>query len=206
MIISSHEQGTEEWLIERCDIPTASCFGKIITSTGKPSTSASSYMNELLANHVAGKPVDVWEGNQYTEIGNEREAEARELYSFITDNEVTEVGLCFKDDRKLVGASPDGLVGDNGIVEIKNPKASTLIGYKLANKLPATYAPQVYGQLWVTEREWCDFIVCHPDIDHFLIRVERDDKYIKLLEDEVTKFIDKMLERREILMQSKKVA
>ncbi len=205
MIISEYPQGSEEWLLERAFIPTGSCFGKIISSTGKASASAKAYMNELLANYEAGKPVDVWEGNKFTEIGTEREPESRDLYSFLTDNEVVEVGLCFKDDKKMVAVSPDGLVGNDGLVEFKNPKASTLIGYRLAGKLPSTYVPQVQGQLWVTGRQWCDFMVNHPDIEHFMIRVERDEKFITSLAGLVNKFIEEMLEKRELLTQSKKV-
>jgi hypothetical protein len=206
MIISDNPQGSDEWLLERSCIPTGSCFNKIISSTGKSSTSSKAYMNELLANYEAGKPVDAWEGNSFTQIGTEREPESRDLYSFLTDNEVTEVGLCFKDDKKLVAVSPDGLVGDDGLVEFKNPKASTLIGYRLANKLPSTYVPQVQGQLWVTDRQWCDFMVNHPDIEHFMIRVERDEKFIKSLESALSDFIDEMLEKREQLNQIKKAA
>ena len=199
MIILDIEQGTDEWLKARSAIPTASMFSSIITSTGKASTSSKTYMNQLLAEHIAGGPVDAWEGNKFTSIGTEREPESRALYSLITDNDVNEVGFVFKDDKKLVGCSPDGLVGDNGLVEFKNPKASTLIGYKLANKIPAGYIPQIQGQLWVTGRDWCEFMAYHPDIGHFFIRADRDEKYITTMSGMINKFIDEMLEKREKL-------
>jgi hypothetical protein len=203
MIVLDMEQGTDEWLKARSAIPTASMFSSIITSTGKASTSAKAYMNQLLAEYVAGGPVDAWEGNKYTEIGTEREPESRALYSLLTDNEVNEVGFCFKDQTRLVGCSPDGLVGDSGLVEFKNPKASTLIGYKLAKKLPSGYVPQVQGQMWVTGREWCDFMTYHPNIGHFMIHVDRDEKFITTMSGLINKFIEEMLEKRELLMRVK---
>ncbi|MDA3853324.1 MAG: YqaJ viral recombinase family protein [Bacteroidales bacterium] len=202
MIECKHEQGTEAWHIDRLGIPTASMYKSIITSTGKLSTSAKTYMNALLADWLAGKPVDKFEPTLAMQTGTEREAEARDLYSFISDNEVTETGFWFKNDKKLTGCSPDGFVGDKGLKEIKCPKASTLIGYRLAGKLPSDYVPQVQGQLWVMDREYCDFFVYHPDIDNFLIRVERDEKYITTLSGLVNKFIEEMLEKRELLTQS----
>ena len=206
MIECTHPQGSEEWLLDRLGIPTASMYKSIITSTGKPSTSSKGYMNSLLADWLAGKPVDAFEPNQAMLNGTEREAEARDLYSFITDKTVSETGFWFKDNKKLTGCSPDGILSDNGLIEIKCPKGSTLVGYKLANKLPADYVPQVMGQMWVMDSEYCDFFVYHPDIDNFYIRVDRDDKYISLLETEVNKFIDTMLEKRELLSSQMKVA
>ncbi len=206
MIECKHEQGSDAWHLDRLGIPTASMFKSIITSTGKPSTSAKGYMNGLLADWEAGKPVDAWEGNQFTETGNEREAEARDLFQFITDKEIVETGFWFKDDKKLTGCSPDGLIGDNGLIEIKCPKASTLIGYRLDNKCPATYVPQIQGQMWVMDKEYCDFFVYHPDIVNFHIRVNRDDEFIKKLESELNKFIDNMLNKRELLTQKSKAA
>jgi hypothetical protein len=203
MIECKHEQGTEEWLLDRLGVPTASMFKSIITSQGKPSTSARTYMNQLLADWEAGSPVDAFEPTEAMQNGTDREAEARDLYQFVTNKEVIETGFWFKDNRKLAGCSPDGLIGDDGLIEIKCPKGATLMGYRLDNKCPATYVPQVQGQLWVMERQYCDFFVFHPQLDYFLIRVERDDKYISLLEKEVNKFIDKMLRHREKL---KKVA
>lgn len=206
MIECPHIQGSEEWHLDRLGIPTASMFKSIITSTGKPSTTANTYMNALLADWLAGKPVDKFEPTQAMQNGTDREAEARDLYSFITNNEVTETGFWFKDERKLTGCSPDGMISENGLIEIKCPKASTLVGYKLANKLPADYVPQVMGQMWVMDAEYCDFFVYHPDIEHFYIRINRDEKYISQVEAEVNKFIDKMLEKREKLTQNKKAA
>jgi len=202
MKILDAEQNSEQWLIDRLATPSASSFGKILTATGKQSTQANGYMDQLLAEWLAGKPVDAFEGNQWTEQGHEREQEARDQYGFITGNEVTEVGFCLTDDGRY-GMSPDGLVNDNGLVEIKSPKASTLVGYHLGGKLPNTYKPQVMGQLLVSDREFCDFFVYHPDIEPFFLHVERDEQYIIELTKAMDKFVEQMLEKREKLKHLK---
>ena len=199
MIISEHEQGTEEWLKDRAGIPTASNFSKIVTGAGKPSTSANTYMHQLLAEHWLGGPIDENDSNHWMERGLELEADAADLYEFMTDNAVSETGFCFKDDQKLAGASPDRFVDDKGLLEIKCPKASTLVGYILKGGLPAKYKQQVQGQMWICEREWCDFFVYHPEMKPLLVHVERDDKFIKQMADMIEVFIEDMLEAREKL-------
>ena len=202
MKICENPQNSEEWLIDRLAVPSASSFSKILTATGKPSTQANGYMDQLLAEWLAEKPVDAFEGNQWTEQGHEREQEARDQYGFITGNEVTEVGFCLTDDGKY-GMSPDGLVNDNGLVEIKSPKASTLVSYHLGGKLPNGYKPQVMGQLLVSDREFCDFFVYHPDIEPFFLHVKRDEQYIIQLKKAVDDFVDKMMDKRERLKHLK---
>ena len=204
MIIDNSEQGTDEWLMARLGIPTTSNFSKIFGASGKPSTQAKGYMNSLLADYIAGYPVDQIDKTEWMARGNELEGEARDTYCFLTDNDVEQVGLVYLDEKKLVGCSPDGLVGDHGLNEIKCPKASTLVEYLLNGKLPSTYKPQVQGQLWVTGREWCDFFAYHPDIEtQFLLRVYRDEKYISGLSDAVLSFVGEMLEKREKLSKLK---
>jgi predicted phage-related endonuclease len=193
-------QGSDEWFTARLGIPTSSKFKHIVTGLGAASKSAPGYMNQLLADWLAGCPTDDFKGNHWTEQGNEREDTARAAYEFTTGNEVRQVGFVYLNKEKLVGASPDGLTGDDGCLEIKCPKASTLVGY-YGGGLPTKYVPQVQGQLWVTGREWCDFYVHHPDLYPFLIRVERDEAYIKILAEGVASFTEKMLARREELKE-----
>ena len=138
MIISEFEQGTDEWMAERTGIPTASNFSKIFTTQLKPSSTSKTYMNTLLAEWMTGEKEQIKQ-SEWMERGIELEAEARAAYKFVNDAEVMEVGLCFKDDKMLAGASPDGLVGPDGILEIKCPKSSTHVGYILDGKLPSTY-------------------------------------------------------------------
>lgn len=202
MIIVDCEQGSEEWFEARRGIPTASNFSKIITSTGKPSTSANGYMNKLLAEWLMNKPLDSFK-SEWMDRGNELEPEARNSYEFDRDIDVQKVGLVYKDDRKLISASPDGIIGENGGLEIKCPSPGIHVEYLLANKIPSIYFPQVMGNLWVCEREWWDFYSHNPDMEPLIIRVERDEKYIKSLEGAVEKFVYQMLGKREKL-QSKK--
>jgi len=198
MIISEFEQGTDEWMAERTGIPTASNFSKIFTTQLKPSSTSKTYMNTLLAEWMTGEKEQIKQ-SEWMERGIELEAEARAAYKFVNDAEVMEVGLCFKDDKMLAGASPDGLVGPDGILEIKCPKSSTHVGYILDGKLPSTYWNQVYGQLWITGREWCDFISYYPGLPNFEIRIHRDEKIMAGIDSLVNKFIDEMLEKREKL-------
>jgi len=98
---------------------------------------------------------------------------------------VTEVGFCMHDILRC-GVSPDGLIGDDGGIEIKCPKPSTHVKYLRNGKLPSEYKAQVMGCLWITGREWWDFMSYHPQMPNLLIRVHRDEEYINQLERLVT--------------------
>ena len=196
MIISEHAQGTDEWMAERTGIPSASNFAKIFTTVGKPSATATTYMNELVAEWILGEKEQIKQ-NDWMLRGIELEDEARKAYSFVNEVDVLEVGFCFKDEDKLVGCSPDGLVNHDKILEIKCPKASTHIGYLLGGKLPSTYFQQVHGQLWVTGRDDCDFISYYPGLPNFEIRVEREQKNMDMIDSHLAKFISEMMDRRE---------
>ncbi len=200
MIILDCEQHSDEWFNARLGIPTGSCFDKIITSQDKPASGQKTYMNELLAEWLVGAPVDTYT-SVWMERGNELENEARSYYEFKSDNPVKQVGLVFKNDKNLVSCSPDGLIDGVGGLEIKCPKANTQIEYLLTQKLPAKYVPQVQGSMWITEREWWDFLSYHPDMPPLLVRVYRDDNFINSLETKVNKFIETMLEKRETLLR-----
>ena len=198
MIVINCEQGSDAWFEQRAGVPSASNFKRIVTSTGKP-TSASvqqTYMYELVAEWMGAR-----EGgfqSEWMARGNELEPQARAYYRFLTDNDVTEVGTVFKDARREYSCSPDGLVGDVGGLEIKCPKASTHVKYLYANKMPAEYVAQVQGSMLVTGRKWWDFLSFHPDLEPFLIRVQRDDDYIHELQRQLASFIER---RDEVLTQ-----
>lgn len=196
MIISENKQGSDDWVIDRLAIPTASNFSKIITTTGKPSATTKTYMNTLLAEWYTGAPVDQIESTIWMERGNELEASARSLYEFVQNKEIKQVGVCYLDDKKLISCSPDGLVGDDGLLEIKCPKANTMIDYMLDGGFPSKYKQQVQGQMWITGRQWCDFFAYHPDFPEFLVKVNRDQKYINILSEYIIKFVDQMLIKR----------
>ena len=110
MRVNNHEQGSQEWLESRLGRPTASNFSKLLTPTGKPSSSADAYINELIAQKITGELPEFYI-NDAMARGNELEPAAKTLYELTNDVEVVEVGLCLHDTLEC-GASPDGLVGD----------------------------------------------------------------------------------------------
>lgn len=172
------EQGTPEWHKARAGIITASNFDKIISPTGKQSTQVDKYVFELLADCLAGeKASGGFVGNHFTDRGNELEPEAREMYAALKGVEVQQVGFCIADDG-YYGCSPDGLVGDDGLLEIKCPAPHTHAKYLYDNAVDMGYYPQIQGQMLVTGRKWCDFISYHPDMPPFIVRVMRDEVYI----------------------------
>lgn len=199
MKIHNVEQGSEEWYAVRSGIATASEFSKILSATGKPSTQAEGYANDIVANILAGKPLESWEGNQWTERGKELEQEAVDYYEFTGNVETQEVGFCIADNG-LYGCSPDRLVSDDGLLEIKCPKGSVQLSYLLKGTLPTAYIPQVQGQLFVTGREWCDFLSYHPDLPKLQIRVKRDGSYISKLSAQLTIF-NELVEDKKIKLK-----
>lgn len=186
MRICPHAQGTDEWLRDRLGCASGSNFAKLITATGKPSTSAESYINQLIAERLLGGMAFEVKVTEWMQRGTELEPLARSFYEMATGNDVEEIGFV-KHDIYECGVSPDGLVGDDGLLEIKCPAPSTHVAYLKGNALPATYKQQVMGQMWIMEREWCDFVSYHPELPVLITRVYRDDEYIALLSNEVIK-------------------
>lgn len=197
MIILDCEQGSEEWFEARCGIPTASCFDKILTSTGKKSTQAKSYRYKLVAEYFTKEKVSA-EQNEWMQRGVEMEAEARQYYEFMTSNKVQEVGLIYKNEDKLVSCSPDGLREDRGL-EIKCPAPHTHVEYLLNDKLPTKYIMQVQGSMWVSGLDKWDFLSYHPAMPHLLITVEKDEALHEALDVALDAFIKTMLSEREQL-------
>ena len=191
MRICVFEQGTDGWLRDRLGCPSGSNFAKLITATGKPSTSAEGYINQLIAERLMNNMASEVKVTEWMQRGTELEPMAREFYEFASGNDVEQVGFCKADDWEY-GVSPDGLVGSDGLLEIKCPAPSTHVGYLRSNSLPTTYKQQVMGQLLVTERQYCDFMSYHPDMPAMIVRVERDDPYIDLLRIELEKACERI--------------
>ena len=187
MQIINCEQLSPEWFEARCGVPSASNFDKLITSKGLPSKQRERYMYKLAGEKVSGTVEETYQ-NAAMLRGIEMEEEARDLYTVVTGRTVTEVGFCISDGPFKYGCSPDGLVGDDGSIEIKCPMAATHVGYLLANKLPTDYFQQVQGQLFVTGRKWTDFVSYYPGIKPLIIRVERDEVFIAALSIELIVF------------------
>lgn len=187
MITLDIEQHTEEWYSARRGIPTASGFSKIVTSKGEPSKQAKKYMYQLAGERVAGSSEEGFK-SLYMNRGNEVEAEARAYYELITGNTVKQVGVVYKNDEKLFSCSPDGLVADEGGIQIKCPSMAVHVEYLINGKLPTDYFVQMQGELFVTERKWWDFVSYYPCLNPLIIRVERDDSFISKFEPELIKF------------------
>jgi hypothetical protein len=162
-------------------------FSKLITMTGKPSSSAIGYIDELVAEVITGETEHF--SNSHTERGTALEPEARESYEFITDNEVLECGFIV-DSTFSYGCSPDGLVTEKGQsvggLEIKCPAAKTQASYWRDPTLAVKkYWCQIQGCMWLTNREWWDLFTYHPKMPHVLVRVDRDDEFIEKMAVEV---------------------
>ena len=178
------EQGTQEWHALR-NRPTASRFGDLVTPAGKPSSIAGGYVAELLAAYY-GNPKPFFT-TPAMDNGTAREPEARDLYEIMTGNTVEQVGFVIgRDEPFAPGCSPDGLVGDDGGIEIKCPEVWTHISTLIEGKMPSNHIAQTQGFLFVTGREWCDFVSYCPLLpaEHqiFIERQHRDAKYIAALD------------------------
>lgn len=177
MIPHNIEQGTDEWHRLRAGLPTASEFSKLVTSKGEPSSQADKYAYKLAAEKYHGAPVDAWSGNKWTENGHETEPLAREFYSLSRMSDVTEIGFVTDDDVTM-GCSPDGLVGDDGMLEIKCLKAEnfveTALFWRKNERCPSTYVAQTQGQMMICGRAWCDLLFFHRDLPPFVIRQHAD--------------------------------
>lgn len=186
MRIINVDQRSPEWYAARLGVPSASNFAKVVTPGGKKSTQVESYLNRLVADIITGRS-DQQEPNEAMQRGTELEPEARSYYELIM-GPVEEVGFCIHDDG--FGCSPDGMVGDDGLLEIKCPLAHTHVEYLRDDCIPSIYVPQVQGQLLVTGRKWCDFLSYHPDMKPLLVRVERDEKFCATLHEALKELVE----------------
>lgn len=184
-------QGTPEWTYLRAGIPTASNFDRIVTPKGKISTQAEKYMFELLAERMMQHPVAEFM-SRWMDRGSQTEAEAVAFYSFARDMETEKVGF-ITNDAGTIGASPDRLVGEAGLLEIKVPKEATHVSYMMqSGSSYDEYKVQTQGQLWIAEREWNDLLSYHPELPEALIRITRDEPFIKILDSAVTAFSEQL--------------
>lgn len=162
------------------------------------------YRTDLVIERLTGKPSDSFT-NSYMQWGTEQEPLARIKYETVFNLFVEEVPFVPHPTIEWFGASPDGLVGENGLIEIKCPNSKTHIKYLNDGKPPAKYIPQMMSQLACTGRKWVDFISWDsrlPEgLDFFVVRLERDDEYIEKMEQEVKKFLEEVEEELTLLKQ-----
>ena len=184
-------QGTAEWLTARAGLITASRIADLMakTKTGE-SASRANYRGQLVAERLTGKPQESFT-NAAMQWGTDQEPMARSAYEIAHGEMIEQVGLILHSSIPLTGASPDGLIGDKGLIEIKCPNTSTHIDYAVSGKPPNKYLLQMLWQMECTGREWCDFVSYDPrmpeDMQLFIVRVNRDEKRISEICEEVMK-------------------
>lgn len=199
MILHNVTQGSGEWLQVRLGIPTASEFDKILTTTGKLSAQWEDYAAKLLAEKLLNRPCEEF-SSQWTERGHDLEPQAVSFYEFQNECETVAIGF-ITDDARTMGASPDRLVGDDGLLEIKCPAPQTHMKYLMRQSVDKKYYPQIQGQLLVTGRAWVDIMSYHPELPPAIIRVERDADYLAAMQEAITDFTKKMADKYQQLIE-----
>lgn len=197
------EQRSPEWFAARTGVCTASRFkdARDTLKTGKPSQRRLDYMAELALERVTGILTDTYV-TPAMQRGSDLEGAARELYCAETGEIVQEMGFALH-DLLDIGYSPDGLVGSDGLIEIKCPANAYRLVSQLINGDATDYMDQIQGGMWITGRQWCDLVVYHPSLPLRPIRIERDEKYIEKLEMDLFAFL---VEVQDLTAQLRKVA
>lgn len=193
MKILDCEQGSDEWLVARCGSVGASSIADLRAKTKSGwGASRKNLMATLITERLTGKPSSSYT-NAAMQWGIDTEPEARDAYAFVHDASITQVGLVLHPLIPGSHASPDGLVGDDGLVEIKCPQTATHIDTLLAQKVDGRYIQQMQWQMACTDRKWCDFVSYDPrlpgEMQLFVQRVPRDDAMIDEITADVVEFI-----------------
>jgi hypothetical protein len=181
------EQRSPEWYALRCGIPTCSRFSDVLA--GGQGKVRGKYMRQLAGEIITGEPAETY-SNSHMERGRLMEAQAREQYArdiaFVNDEEVREIGFI---RNTKAGGSPDALVGEHGILEIKTMLPDLLIEkHQQGGAFPPEHIPQCSGNLWVSGRQWCDLVMYWPKMPLFIWRLERNASYIEMLAEQVELF------------------
>lgn len=193
------EQGTAAWKAERAGKATASKIADIVAKTKSGwSASRANYMAQLVAERLTGQPSEGFT-NAAMQHGTATEPEARDAYAFATDAEVTQTGFVPHPRIEWSGASPDGLVGEDGLIEIKCPNTATHIETLLGGSIDRKYMLQMQWQMACTGRKWCDFASYDNRLPGsmalFIKRVNRDDVLIAELERDVREFLSEVADQ-----------
>lgn len=200
---STIPQRTDEWFAARIGKATASKVADIVARTKSGyAASRTNYMAQLIAERLTGKVAESFT-NAAMQWGIQQEPAARGAYEFYVGADMTEVGFVQHPSIDMSGASPDGLVGADGLVEIKCPNTATHIDTLLGKSIEGKYITQMQWQMACTGRQWCDFASYDPRMPEtmslFVTRVARDNKRIEELEDEVRGFLAETAKKVESL-------
>jgi len=187
------EQRSAEWFAERCGRVTASRVADVVARTKSGwGASRANYAAQLIAERLTGTAAESYQ-NKEMAWGTEQEPLARDAYAFHADVDVSECGFILHPKIAMAGASPDGLIGDVGLVELKCPSTATHIDTLLGEPIAQKYLYQMQWQMACTGRAWCDYVSFDPrlteDLRIFVRRVPRDDALIATLEKGVTLFL-----------------
>jgi len=178
------EQGSPEWFEARRGIPTASRYADVLAE-GKGIMRAR-YMRQLAAEIITEEPMETYK-NAKMERGKEHEPDLRKRYAFDHDADVEQVGF-LRSTMMATGCSPDGLVGVDGMIEIKSTEPDLLIELLDSGRAPTQHMAQIQGNLWITGRDWCDLVIGWPKLPLFTVRVKRDEPYMANLRRELERF------------------
>lgn len=187
------EQGSPEWFAMRAGKVTASKVSDVMSAI--TTAGYKNYLADLVVERLTGNKTESFT-NAAMQWGVDQEPIARAEYEVKTGNFVDQIAFVDHPTIANFGCSPDGLVGDDGLIEIKCPNTATHIDYVMQDKVPTKYIPQIQCQLAVTGRKWCDFVSFDPRLPDglqiLIVRLERDDEYIEKLEARVVKFLDEV--------------
>jgi hypothetical protein len=186
LVIYDCEQGSPEWLQARLGVPSASRFSDVLAK-GQGIT-RKKYLLTLAGEAITGELTDGY-SNKHMERGQAMEDEARQAYAFNRDADPVSVGFMRRD---RIGASPDSLIGDDGLLEIKTKLPALQLEVLERDTLPPEHKAQVQGQLLVSGRAYVDFVSYWPKLPIFIVRVERDEAYIKTLEQALADFVGEL--------------
>lgn len=191
------EQNTLAWQLLRLTKPTASCFDRILTPKKQDlSKRRKTYMRRLNAEWIKGAPLEDEEyRTRWMDRGQEYEDEAISAYEFLNGETSAGGFWTLELGGGETGCSPDRLVGKHGLVEIKCPLLSTQVT-AFHDGVEIEHTTQIQGQMWITDRAWCDVYSYHPDLKLDPKRVKRDEEFIQKLESAVKEFIEEMLRER----------
>ena len=190
MIIHDLQQGTPEWGAVRFGKFTASNIHKLFM--GKSTAGYNDYINQIVYERLTGHKPESFE-SEWMRRGTELEPEAISAYELLTFDKVVPVGFIELDEWR--GCSPDGLVGQDGMIQVKCPKWSTLIDYHLTGKIPEDYLYQMQYEMYISGRKWNDFFCYHPNLKPLLKRVKLDETYSEDFEREIS-IAQKEVEKR----------
>ncbi|CAJ0900511.1 hypothetical protein R6138_04465 [Ralstonia thomasii] len=189
------EQRTDSWFEARLGRATASNFGKVLAKikTGE-AADRRNYRAQLVIERLTGNRQEGY-SNAAMQWGTEQEPFARIAYMADRGVDVQEIGF-IQHETLMAGCSPDGLIGADGLIEIKCPVSATHIETLKTQHMPLEHMPQVQGQMWISGREWCDFVSYDPrmpeKLQMFVQRIPRDEQYIKALAFEIERFLEEV--------------